>query len=81
MPKCQIVAQFWYPDCSENIFNPRNPKSEQDDQRLTKLEQNSKVKIKYFDLNDLKDFLNGNLNITAGILQRFTDPGQEYNSN
>ncbi|EAS03820.2 hypothetical protein TTHERM_00657650 (macronuclear) [Tetrahymena thermophila SB210] len=75
----QVCCYFMYSECCEKKYDPT--KKCEKYSGLTYINQESQVKIQYFDSKDLKDFLYAEkIPISAGILQKFVAPPSENNS-
>ncbi|KAL4435711.1 hypothetical protein ABPG74_018262 [Tetrahymena malaccensis] len=75
----QVCSFFMYSECCEKQYDPT--KKCEKYSGLTYINQESQVKIQYFDSKDLKDFLYAEkIPISAGILQKFIAPPSENNS-
>ncbi|KAL4510808.1 hypothetical protein ABPG72_004962 [Tetrahymena utriculariae] len=75
----QVCSFFMYSECCEKQYDPT--KKCEKYSGLTYINQESQVKIQYFDSKDLKDFLYAEkISISAGILQKFIAPPSENNS-
>ncbi|EAR90419.2 hypothetical protein TTHERM_00112690 (macronuclear) [Tetrahymena thermophila SB210] len=80
IPKCGVVAQLLYPTTCENEFNPRtniNPKGQISG--LHYIDSTTEAKIRYLTEEDLAKFLNGEMQISSGVLQQFIEPATLHN--